>query len=128
MRSSPFDSEALAPLAQPASELLLEAGRGARRVLLVGGSPQDASLVARLAEDLTAWQLVRSRGLADALLAMSEAPMDAVLLDVSLPDSDSLEAVRELGARHPEVPIVVLTGNYDEGASLQVERVLRITW
>ena len=40
--------------------------------------------------------------------------IDIVLLDLNLPDSQGLETLVNLHARYPDVPIVVLTGEYEE--------------
>ena len=45
--------------------------------------------------------------------------MDAVLLDLSLPDSDRLETFRAVRAQAPATPVVVMTGNGDERLALQ---------
>lgn len=41
------------------------------------------------------------------------ADVELVLLDLNLPDRDGLDALRELGARWPTVPVVVLSGFHD---------------
>jgi CheY-like chemotaxis protein len=53
-----------------------------------------------------------SARLADAARADGDAVrrIDAVLLDIHLPDADGIEAVEKLHALAPSVPIVVLTG------------------
>jgi DNA-binding response OmpR family regulator len=39
---------------------------------------------------------------------------DIALVDLGLPDRDGVELCRELRARHPERPIIVVTGRHDE--------------
>lgn len=48
--------------------------------------------------------------------------IDAVLLDLSLPDSQGLGTVDALRAQAPEVPILVLTGHVDERTGLKAIR------
>lgn len=47
----------------------------------------------------------------DALAAVERHRPDVLLLDLNFPDGDSLEAAREMVARHPQTRIVVLTGS-----------------
>jgi signal transduction histidine kinase len=91
------------------------------RLLLV----EDDEAHARLAE---LWIEQEGRGrfavvhverLAEALAAIEATPPDAVLLDLSLPDSDRLETFRAVRARAPATPVVVMTGNGDETLALQ---------
>ena len=50
---------------------------------------------------------------------MPQRAVDAVLLDLSLPDSDGLETFRAARAQAPATPVVVMTGNGDERLALQ---------
>lgn len=46
----------------------------------------------------------------DALKILSQHPVDAVLLDLLLPDRDGFEVLDELKALHSSVPVIVLSG------------------
>jgi signal transduction histidine kinase len=91
------------------------------RLLLV----EDDEAHARLAElwieqeGRGRFVVVRVERLAEALAALETTPPDAVLLDLSLPDSDRLETFRAVRARAPATPVVVMTGNGDETLALQ---------
>jgi signal transduction histidine kinase len=91
------------------------------RLLLV----EDDEAHARLAElwieqeGRGRFAVVRVERLAEALAAIETTPPDAVLLDLSLPDSDRLETFRAVRARAPATPVVVMTGNGDETLALQ---------
>ena len=50
---------------------------------------------------------------------------DAVLLDLSLPDSQGLETINRLSAAAPNLPIVVLTGEADEAVAREAVRSVR---
>src|SRR4029079_6512606 len=52
--------------------------------------------------------------LADAPQILRRGDASCVLLDVSLPDARRLEALMQLRAAAPEVPIVILSGLQDE--------------
>ncbi|MFN4259028.1 MAG: PAS domain S-box protein [Gemmataceae bacterium] len=82
------------------------------QILLVEDNSSDA-LLARMA--LTAggqFDVTHVECLADALrhLTASQA-IDAVLLDLDLPDSRGLESFTRLHRQFPRLPVVVLTGN-----------------
>ncbi len=52
---------------------------------------------------------------ADALRIADETAMHLVVLDIALPDGDGLEILGELRGRHPNLPVVMLTGmGFDE--------------
>jgi signal transduction histidine kinase len=90
-------------------------------VLLVEDNPDDVRLLRRAlvrdrVEDI---HLVHVARLSDALLRLAKDRLDAVLLDLSLPDSTGLDTLRQLRAMAGELPIVVLTGHTDEALGLR---------
>jgi phosphoserine phosphatase RsbU/P len=90
-------------------------------VLLVEDNAGDARLIQMLLAESGQgrFELRRTERLAGALRLMDEREFDAVLLDLSLPDSQGLETFRRLRAHAPGVPVVVLTGLDDETAAVQ---------
>jgi len=62
--------------------------------------------------------LLRARGfdvdlaesVADAFGSLARSPVDVVLTDLRMPDSDGLDLVRRARESYPEIPVVVLTG------------------
>jgi len=85
-------------------------------VLLVEDNPDDAELLREsLAEsrgeriELTAVETLR-----DGLAHLEHGPVDLLLLDLSLPDSQGLDTVRRALTHAPRVPIIVLTGLDDD--------------
>jgi PAS domain S-box-containing protein len=91
------------------------------KVLLVEDNPGDARLLqVTLSEvtsahfDLTCVGLLRK-----AMESLSAQPFDAVLLDLSLPDSQGFDTFTKLHKQFPEVPIVVLSGLSDETLALR---------
>lgn len=91
----------------------------ATHVLLVEDSAGDARLIQEALHDAWAGQFVLAHAgsVADALHALEAAPYDVVLLDLSLPDAQDLQALSAVRARHPRTPIVILTGFNDEARS-----------
>jgi DNA-binding NarL/FixJ family response regulator len=49
-------------------------------------------------------------GAAAFALADEHPDLDLILLDLNMPDMGGIEALDELGRRHPEIPVVVLSG------------------
>jgi diguanylate cyclase (GGDEF)-like protein len=85
------------------------------RLLVVEDNPGDVDLLREsLAEaDQDFFELTHAGDLATALLRLRSDPFDAVLLDLSLPDSHGLETLTNLKRDEPAFPIVVLTGLND---------------
>ena len=85
------------------------------RVLLIEDSPSDARIVRELLADggHRRTSVVCAGSMSEALAHLREHVFDAVLLDLSLPDSDGLDSLASLQGRLTGVPIVVLTGLND---------------
>ncbi len=93
------------------------------RVLLVEDNPGDARLVKEAlnegARDEFTVQVAISLQQALESLAPVAETFDVILLDLSLPDSQGLETYRAIHARHPAVPVLVLSGLNDESVALK---------
>ena len=91
------------------------------RVLLIEDNPADARLIevllegVRVANFTLRWEDHLGEGL--ARLA-GKNDFDAVLLDLSLPDSQGLDTIVKVRAQAPEVPLVILAGLDDESLGL----------
>lgn len=80
-----------------------------RRVLVVEDDPDHAWILKALLAAI-GFVVVMAADLATARAALSVSPtVDAVVLDVVLPDGDGLDLCREIKAQHPGLPVVVLT-------------------
>jgi PAS domain S-box-containing protein len=94
------------------------------RILLVEDNPGDVRLMQEyLLGDRAAadgFQLVHEDRLARGLERLAEADCDAVLLDLSLPDSQGIETLVRARAAAPGIPIVVLTSLDDESLGMQL--------
>lgn len=90
-------------------------------ILLVEATPADARLVeAYLAEAGEGrFQVDLASDLSLALALLGARSFDIVLLDLSLPDSQGLDAFVRLQARAPDLPVVVLCDPEEEPLALQ---------
>ncbi len=91
------------------------------RLLLIEDNPGDVYLLKlALGEARTCrFDVDAAVSLAEAGELLRESRHDIVLLDLSLPDSQGLDTVREVHRLVPEIPIVVLTGTEDEEVALK---------
>ncbi|MFY9906012.1 MAG: hybrid sensor histidine kinase/response regulator, partial [Terriglobales bacterium] len=90
------------------------------RVLLIEDNPGDADLVRlRLEEGNSAVDVNHAAKLSDGLAALSKDAPSVVLLDLNLPDSHGAETFRKVLATAPNVPIVILSGQDDEGLAMK---------
>jgi DNA-binding NarL/FixJ family response regulator len=85
------------------------------KLLLVEDNPGDQRLALELLQELPTFQfeLVTAADLYAGIQQADKQIFDAVLLDLSLPDSQGIDTVLQFQNRCPELPIVVLTG-YDD--------------
>ncbi|MGD9647424.1 MAG: ATP-binding protein [Pirellulales bacterium] len=89
------------------------------RVLLIEDNAGDARLVAEALGDCPVkLSLHWSRDLASGLAQLSESPVEIVLLDLFLPDSEGLATFRAVQAAAPRPPIVILSGCGDDELAL----------
>ncbi len=94
-------------------------------VLLVEDDPVAAGLFhAQLRADFAIrFEFELADSLARALDLVREKPLDVVVLDLMLPDSEGLETLETMRAEAGPLPIIVLTGLDDEDLALRaVER------
>jgi PAS domain S-box-containing protein len=93
-------------------------------VLLVEDNVADARMVTEMLKDASAPGIVITHAarLRDALRCMQTQGFSAVLLDLSLPDSDGFETFLRLRAGVPRAPILVLSGLDDEQVAARAVR------
>jgi signal transduction histidine kinase len=93
------------------------------RILLVEDNAVEAELLAEILADTgEPFDVTRAASMADAQHRLAQTEFDAVLLDLSLPDSRGLETVERIQAVAPRAPIVVLTGLDDEALGAEAIR------
>ncbi|HKS65971.1 MAG TPA: ATP-binding protein [Candidatus Acidoferrales bacterium] len=92
------------------------------KVLLVEDNPGDARLIRESLTEMgrDPFDLETADRLATALRRLAEGGIDAVLLDLALPDSKGKETFTRAKEKAPSVPIIILTGLGDEGLALKM--------
>lgn len=85
-------------------------------ILLVEDSLSDAMLLRRLLNGPVSrqYEIVHYRSMAEAQEYLAMYGVDIVLLDLGLPDASGLEALEQMLGAQPLLPVVVLTGRYDD--------------
>ncbi len=88
-------------------------------ILHVEDNADDALLLQRVLRTAAGdgFRLTRAARLDEALRLLHTARLDAVLLDLGLPDSAGVETLRRVRAQAPAVPVVVLTGHDDQACA-----------
>lgn len=91
------------------------------KVLLVEDNLADARLVQEILReaDPMGFDLAHCRGLGDALNLLGFEKVDAVLLDLGLPDARGLEALIPIRQADPDIPVVVLSAHADENLAIE---------
>ncbi len=57
------------------------------------------------------------------VLAHSGKPPSAVLLDLMMPEIDGVEVLKEIGRRHPKVPVIMVTADNDIRRAVEVTKL-----
>lgn len=85
----------------------------AARILLVEDDPAIARTVAYVLER-EGWQVTHCLQLRDARAQLQRQAIDALVLDLGLPDGNGLELLRALRAKDSPLPVLVLSAQGDE--------------
>lgn len=93
------------------------------QVVLIEDDPEDQMLLmnmmAKPGWPSLKFTLLCADDLRSGLDLIGQNPVEVVLLDLMLPDSQGIETVRRLRAKVPDVPVVVLTGMSDDELGLE---------
>jgi signal transduction histidine kinase/GGDEF domain-containing protein len=86
------------------------------QVLVIEDNPGDFRLLQEMLLDVKGefFNVVRAENLSRALERLKLGGIDVVMSDLGLPDSQGLATFEHLHTNSPEVPIVILTGTYDD--------------
>ena len=94
------------------------------RILVVDDEPLDREALRRalgrdaLKYDTIAADLVEAESLTEARAALAREDFSCIFLDYLLPDGSGLELLIEMRDRDDTTPVIVLTGQRDEGAMM----------
>jgi CheY-like chemotaxis protein/MinD-like ATPase involved in chromosome partitioning or flagellar assembly len=93
------------------------------RVLLIEDNAGDRRLTQEMLRDGgRPFECVIAERLSEAIDLLADKTIEAILLDLSLPDGRGLDALSRVRARAPHLPILILTGMDDEGLARQAVR------
>lgn len=99
-----------------------------KKILVVDDDEAIQEVIKGCLEELVGWQvLVAGSGLEGLRIANSE-PLDAILLDISMPEMNGIEMLRKLQANSPTrtIPVFLLTARTlspDQQPFLQLQQV-----
>jgi diguanylate cyclase (GGDEF)-like protein len=90
-------------------------------VLMIEDNPADSRLVHEMLVESGPCEFILQCAdrVGTALAMLHDKIFEVILLDLSLPDGQGLETVKQICSAAPDVPIIVLTGLDDEELALQ---------
>ncbi|MBK7600074.1 MAG: PAS domain S-box protein [Acidobacteria bacterium] len=95
-----------------------------KKILLIEDEPDATEIITGLLKSGEDQFIVEcSDRLKTGLERLSKDDIDLVLLDLTLPDSRSLDTLQSVQEQAPDCPIVVLTGTNDESLALQAVKI-----
>ena len=86
------------------------------RIGLVEDNPGDARLIQEMLREppVTQFRLTHTTRMDELLASIEREPVEVLLLDLGLPDSQGMETFHRINDRAPELPIVIFSGADDE--------------
>ena len=88
-----------------------------KSILLIEDNPGDALLLTEMVGDCGgACELKTTDSLGSALKLLNEEDFALVITDLNLPDSSGAGLVRSIKERSLGIPVIVLSGTYDESS------------
>jgi DNA-binding NtrC family response regulator len=115
----------IAPVPSRSGSTTLNESAGPIRILLVEDNRGDALLAETMLDDRYPGQYATTVAvtLGAARSVLDQQIFDAVLLDLSLPDSHGPETIGQLASSAPDLPIIVITGAADERIAMEAVRL-----
>jgi DNA-binding NtrC family response regulator len=93
----------------------------ARPVIVVEDDPIQQRLLTVVLQE-AGWQPIPARTGAEALLRLSEHEVDAVLLDLVLPDRSGEQVLGVIRERYPDVPVIILSAQDSVARAVEIMR------
>ncbi|MGE5430379.1 MAG: PAS domain S-box protein [Syntrophomonadaceae bacterium] len=95
------------------------------KVLLIEDNLGDARLISEMISDVAGAkiQIDHAFRLSTGLERLAKCRFDAILLDLTLPDSTGLDTLRKVHARAGSVPIIIMTYNEGEEIGLKAMQI-----
>ena len=101
----------------------LNARRGRHALLYVGGNALDAQTIRDMFASSPGRFVVECvETVSEGLERVMASSISAVLLDLRLPDGQGMDALDQLAAANPALPILVVGADQDEGVAEEVVR------
>ncbi len=96
-----------------------------KNILIIEDNPADARLVQEMLKESRHIEFVTTKAeyLSEGLTMIEENQYDAVLLDLSLPDSQGLDTFNQVINKAPDLPVIILTGLRDEELTLSAVKL-----
>ena len=88
-------------------------------ILLIEDKPTDILLIKRMLSTIVNFTIEQVARLSAGLERLERGGIDVVIMDIVLPDSEGIEAIKKVYITFPGVPIVVLTGFPDEETGMR---------
>lgn len=88
-------------------------------ILVVDDSPVDRRLAAGLLRSMPDCHVELAADGKEALEHIGLSPPDIVVADLVMPEMDGLELVRTVRARHPRIPVVLMTAYGNESTAVE---------
>lgn len=94
-------------------------------LLIIEDNPGDTRLILEYLkfDSQVKYEVKSSATLKDGLKLLSSEPVDIVLTDLGLPDSQGISTCTEILKRYPDVPLIIMTGLDDEKLGLESIRL-----
>jgi CheY-like chemotaxis protein len=92
--------------------------------VLVVDDDEDFRALARTILEPAGFQVIEADGVTACLAAIRARKVDAIILDIVMPDRDGMEALRELKTLYPATKVVTVSGATDSDLFLNVSAYL----
>jgi two-component system cell cycle response regulator len=91
------------------------------KILLIEDNPSDARLIREMIKDIEEprFEIEWVSRLSPGIEQLAHGHFDALLLDLTLPDSEGIDTVEKVLFHTPDVPVIVLTGLADETTGME---------